>query len=125
MAVKNRNKNLRAFFPGTVSTESGLRLLFPSAHRQYVYSVMTNVSTSTLTPRESGTYWTIEGKLLIDVRDNFTRARLQLKDLKVSVGQYYNYIIGSQLTYTSLCGYFSTIAYVKNESIQYTTSACC
>ncbi|XP_026749742.2 uncharacterized protein LOC113510482 [Galleria mellonella] len=71
------------FLIGLVSTTaspSGLQLLFPE-HKQYIYLVKTTVSTGIA---ERTTYWTLDGRLTVTVANNFTRARLQLENLKAS-----------------------------------------
>ncbi|XP_048485919.1 uncharacterized protein LOC105390424 [Plutella xylostella] len=63
---------------------SGLQLLFP-ALRQYTYEIKTNISCGTLAPVESDSYWTLEGTVLVQVYDNYTRVRYTLGDLKTSI----------------------------------------
>ncbi|CAH0698589.1 unnamed protein product [Spodoptera exigua] len=80
--------NLRIFFifvvtiTTTNSLRSGLQLMFPHEHREYVYSLKSNVSTGTWNPRKSATYWQLQGNLHIQVYDNFTKARLFLDELQ-------------------------------------------
>ncbi|CAB3224469.1 unnamed protein product [Arctia plantaginis] len=79
-------KLLAVFICLTVSTSAqpkrGLRLLFPEEHRKYIFSLSSNVSTGTWTPRQRGTYWQLEAKLYVQVYDNFTKARMSLQGLK-------------------------------------------
>ncbi|XP_063898945.1 uncharacterized protein Cv-d [Helicoverpa armigera] len=67
------------------SLTTGLRLLFPQEHREYIFVLKSNVSTGTWNPRKSATYWQLEGNLHIQVYDNFTKARLSLSDLEKTV----------------------------------------
>lgn len=74
------------------SAHASVQLLFPEPNRQYIYFIKANVSSTTLAPKRSGSYWTLEGKLYVRAFDNFTRLRLQLSDLKKSVSGYNNII---------------------------------
>ncbi|XP_050559393.1 uncharacterized protein LOC118278534 [Spodoptera frugiperda] len=80
--------NIRIFFifvvtiTTTNSLRSGLQLMFPHEHREYVYILKSNVSTGTWNPRKSATYWQLQGNLHIQVYDNFTKARLFLDELE-------------------------------------------
>ncbi|XP_059056607.1 uncharacterized protein LOC131850412 [Achroia grisella] len=62
------------------ASSAGLQLLFPE-HKEYIYVVKTTVSTGVA---ERATYWTLDGRLTVAVANNFTRARLQLENLKAS-----------------------------------------
>ncbi|XP_037299145.1 uncharacterized protein LOC115449838 [Manduca sexta] len=66
----------------SASSQTHLRYIFPETNTEYIYVIKTNVSISTGTPKESGSYWAIEGKLHVNIYDDFTRARLQLYGLK-------------------------------------------
>ncbi|CAH1642126.1 unnamed protein product [Spodoptera littoralis] len=80
--------NIRIFFvfivtiSTTSSLRSGLQLMFPHEHREYIYILKSNVSTGTWNPRKSATYWQLQGNLHIQVYDNFTKARLFLDELE-------------------------------------------
>ncbi|CAG4956420.1 unnamed protein product [Parnassius apollo] len=63
---------------------NGLQVLFPELHRQYSFVVKTNSSSGILAPREGNTFWTLEGRLLVTVYDNYTKVRFKLDDLKTS-----------------------------------------
>ncbi|CAH0599390.1 unnamed protein product [Chrysodeixis includens] len=65
--------------------DTGLKLLFPQQHREYVYVLKSNVSSGTWNPRKSTTYWQLEGNLRIQVYDNFTKARMSLVNLVKTV----------------------------------------
>ncbi|XP_049883178.1 uncharacterized protein LOC126378811 [Pectinophora gossypiella] len=67
------------------SSSSSFQTLFPEQNRLYTFSIKTNVTTGTLAPIEDGTFWVIEGTLSIQVYDEFSRARLQLDNLKTLV----------------------------------------
>ncbi|XP_075989346.1 uncharacterized protein LOC142985199 [Anticarsia gemmatalis] len=64
---------------------SGLRVLFPQDLREYTFSLSSNVSTGTWTPRQRASWWQLEGTLRVLVYDSFGRARLTLEDLKQTV----------------------------------------
>ncbi|CAH2207660.1 jg7285, partial [Pararge aegeria aegeria] len=61
------------------ATSAGIQNLFPEI-KQYSYAVKSNVSTGSF---DGVSYWSMEGKLLVVVYDNFTRVRLKFDDLEV------------------------------------------
>lgn len=65
----------------SITSGAGIQLLFPEL-KQYNYVVKTNVSTGTLSSASS---WTLEGRLLVLVYDNFTKVRFKLDGLKTSM----------------------------------------
>ncbi|XP_045782029.1 uncharacterized protein LOC123878769 isoform X1 [Maniola jurtina] len=64
----------------TTITSAGIQNLFPEI-KQYSYVVKSNVSTGSF---DGVSYWSMEGRLLVVVYDNFTRVRLKLDDLETS-----------------------------------------
>lgn len=71
-------------FSGTTTiTASTFQTLFPEQNRLYSYAFKTNVTTGTLTPIEDGSWWCLEGSLLVQVYDDFGRIRVQMEGPKV------------------------------------------
>ncbi|XP_013143795.1 PREDICTED: uncharacterized protein LOC106107476 [Papilio polytes] len=68
----------------TAVSAGGLQALFPQLNRQYAFTVKTNSSSGILAPREGNSFWTLEGRLLVTVYDNYTKARFKLEDLKTT-----------------------------------------
>ncbi|XP_045540856.1 uncharacterized protein LOC106709406 [Papilio machaon] len=68
----------------TAVSAGGLQALFPHLNRQYSFTLKTNSSSGILAPREGNSFWTLEGRLLVTVYDNYTKARFKLEDLKTS-----------------------------------------
>ncbi|VVC86837.1 unnamed protein product [Leptidea sinapis] len=72
----------------TLTSASGLQSIFPEM-KQYTYELKTNVSTGIL---GSDTYWTLSGRLMVVVYDNYTRVRFKLDDLKTSLHISHRYL---------------------------------
>ncbi|KPJ02257.1 hypothetical protein RR46_08054 [Papilio xuthus] len=68
----------------TAASAGGLQALFPQLNRQYCFTLKTNSSSGILAPREGNSFWTLEGRLLVTVYDNYTKARFKLEDLKTN-----------------------------------------
>ncbi|KAJ0170031.1 hypothetical protein K1T71_014637 [Dendrolimus kikuchii] len=72
------------------SSQNSVKILFPECHRLYFYMMKINVTTSTVQPTENGTFWDLEGKVIAQVYDNYTRVRLKMEGLKKSVSGLYD-----------------------------------
>ncbi|XP_026332008.1 uncharacterized protein LOC113239305, partial [Hyposmocoma kahamanoa] len=71
------------FIIGTTTiTASTFQTLFPEQNRLYSYAFKTNVTTGTVTPIEDGSWWCLEGSLLVQVYDDFGRIRVQMEGPK-------------------------------------------
>ncbi|XP_072943236.1 uncharacterized protein cv-d [Epargyreus clarus] len=68
---------------GITIVSATLQTLFPEL-KQYSYVLKSNISTGLLST-ESESYWTLEGRLVVLVYDNYTRVRFRVEDLETSV----------------------------------------
>lgn len=72
------------------STQNSVRIFFPECHKLYFYVMNATVTTSTLQPNKNGTFWEIEGKIVGQVYDNYTKVRMRMEGLKKTVSGLYN-----------------------------------